>query len=121
MHTIFVFLLDTVYLMLLASLLRPASFIALSSQTPPTTRRRSLLRIIFSSSASFIAAQSPPTSASCRATTPTMTAEDTTSNNAPSLPRWDLGRFGFASPFSDDIDSHLGETAKLAESFKVRL
>ena len=36
------------------------------------------------------------------------------------LPRWDLSRFGFSSPFSDDIDSHLEETAKLAEAFKVR-
>lgn len=42
------------------------------------------------------------------------TAETTT------LPRWDLSRFGFSSPFSDDIDSHLDETAKLAESFKAK-
>eukprot|EP00581_Thalassiosira_minuscula_P010123 CAMPEP_0183709544 /NCGR_PEP_ID=MMETSP0737-20130205/5568_1 /TAXON_ID=385413 /ORGANISM="Thalassiosira miniscula, Strain CCMP1093" /LENGTH=625 /DNA_ID=CAMNT_0025937673 /DNA_START=100 /DNA_END=1977 /DNA_ORIENTATION=- len=43
-------------------------------------------------------------------------AEETSS----SLPRWDLGKFGFATPFSDDIDSHLDETAKLAEAFKAK-
>eukprot|EP00577_Skeletonema_sp_RCC1716_P006149 CAMPEP_0113429078 /NCGR_PEP_ID=MMETSP0013_2-20120614/32238_1 /TAXON_ID=2843 ORGANISM="Skeletonema costatum, Strain 1716" /NCGR_SAMPLE_ID=MMETSP0013_2 /ASSEMBLY_ACC=CAM_ASM_000158 /LENGTH=621 /DNA_ID=CAMNT_0000317737 /DNA_START=128 /DNA_END=1993 /DNA_ORIENTATION=- /assembly_acc=CAM_ASM_000158 len=36
------------------------------------------------------------------------------------LPRWDLSRFGFSSPFSDEIDSHLEETAKLAEAFKAK-
>ena len=48
----------------------------------------------------------------------TTTADNSASQS--SLPRWDLGRFGFATPFSKDIDAHLGETAKLAESFKVR-
>lgn len=41
-------------------------------------------------------------------------------STASSLPRWDLSRFGFATPHSEDIDSHLDETAKLAEAFKVR-
>jgi len=36
------------------------------------------------------------------------------------LPRWDLSRFGFSSPFSDEIDLHLEETAKLAEAFKAK-
>ena len=36
------------------------------------------------------------------------------------LPRWDLSRFGFDSPFSDGIDSHLAETRKLAENFKAK-
>ena len=67
-------------------------------------------------SASFIAAfaaQSPSSPTSCQAMTAT---PECTSD----LPRWDLSRFGFSSPFSDDIDSHLDETAKLAEAFKVR-
>lgn len=37
-----------------------------------------------------------------------------------SLPRWDLSRFGFDSPFSDGVDSHLSETRKLSESFKAK-
>jgi|EP00670_Eutreptiella_braarudii_P013817 pepF/M3 family oligoendopeptidase len=37
-----------------------------------------------------------------------------------SLPRWDLSKFGFSSPFSEDIDSHLAETRKLAEAFKAK-
>jgi len=75
-----------------------------------------------SSSASrhaFIAAfaQSPPSapSTSCQATMTASVAAESTD-----LPRWDLSRFGFSSPFSDEIDSHLEETAKLAEAFKVR-
>ena len=67
----------------------------------------------------FIAAyaQSPPSapSTSCQATMTASVAAESTD-----LPRWDLSRFGFSSPFSDEIDSHLEETAKLAEAFKVR-
>ena len=48
------------------------------------------------------------------------TIADNNNTSQSSLPRWDLGRFGFATPFSKDIDAHLDETAKLAESFKVR-
>eukprot|EP00984_Skeletonema_dohrnii_P028134 scaffold17975_cov198-Skeletonema_dohrnii-CCMP3373.AAC.1 len=75
-----------------------------------------------SSSASrpaFIAAfaQSPPSapSTSCQATMTASVAAESTD-----LPRWDLSRFGFSSPFSDEIDSHLEETAKLAEAFKAK-
>ncbi len=67
-------------------------------------------------SAGFIAASAQSTSSSsCQATATIMTAPESTD-----LPRWDLSRFGFSSPFSDEIDSHLEETAKLAEAFKVR-
>ena len=35
------------------------------------------------------------------------------------LPRWDLSsRFGFASPFSEDVDAHLSETRRLAQAFR---
>eukprot|EP00985_Skeletonema_marinoi_P005915 scaffold2572_cov75-Skeletonema_marinoi.AAC.3 len=75
-----------------------------------------------SSSASrpaFIAAfaQSPPSapSTSCQATMTASVAAESTD-----LPRWDLSRFGFSSPFSDEIDLHLEETAKLAEAFKAK-
>lgn len=37
-----------------------------------------------------------------------------------SLPRWDLSPFGFASPFSEDVDAHLDETASLARAFKAK-
>jgi hypothetical protein len=39
---------------------------------------------------------------------------------ATSLPRWDLKRFGFDSPFSDLVDDHLAFTRKLAENFKAK-
>jgi len=89
-------------------LFRPA-FIALLAQ-PPTTQ------------------SSPPpntVTTSCQAAATMTTIADNNNNNnnnasKSSLPRWDLGRFGFATPFSKDIDAHLDETAKLAESFKVR-
>ncbi|KAK1740384.1 M3 family oligoendopeptidase [Skeletonema marinoi] len=75
-----------------------------------------------SSSASrpaFIAAfaLSPPSapSTSCQATMTASVAAESTD-----LPRWDLSRFGFSSPFSDEIDLHLEETAKLAEAFKAK-
>lgn len=71
-------------------------------------------------SAGFIAAfaQSTSSSSSCQATATIM--NPAASENTADLPRWDLSRFGFASPFSDEIDSHLEQTAKLAEAFKVR-
>jgi oligoendopeptidase F len=34
------------------------------------------------------------------------------------LPRWDLTRFGFESPFSEEIDKHLEETKSLSKAFK---
>lgn len=55
-------------------------------------------------------------SSSCQATATIMNPAAESTN----LPRWDLSRFGFPSPFSEEIDSHLEETAKLAEAFKVR-
>ena len=58
-------------------------------------------------------------SAAVCASTMAPIAETTPEVETTSLPRWDLGKFGFATPFSEDIDSHLDETAKLAEAFKV--
>ena len=48
---------------------------------------------------------------------------DATSEPAPveDLPRWDLStRFGFDSPFSEDIDKHLEETRVSAKAFKEK-
>lgn len=63
-------------------------------------------------------------SSSCKAatgtSTVTMVPEADKVVDASSLPRWDLSKFGFSSPFSDDINGHLDETRKLAEGFKVR-
>ena len=40
-------------------------------------------------------------------------------NNDVCLPRWDLNsRFGFESPFSDEIDKHLDITQALSKTFK---
>lgn len=79
-------------------------FVASSSSLSPAVVRRS--------ARPFAVAFASPSSTSCRATA-TMAPEAT-------LPRWDLSRFGFDSPFSDGIDSHLAETRKLAENFKAK-
>jgi oligoendopeptidase F len=39
-------------------------------------------------------------------------------NSDVDLPRWDLNRFGFESPFSEEIDKHLEETKSLSKAFK---
>ncbi|KAL7496218.1 hypothetical protein ACHAWT_009971 [Skeletonema menzelii] len=67
--------------------------------------------------AAFAQSPQPATFTSCQATAAIMTAA--TPESTTDLPRWDLSRFGFSSPFSDEIDSHLEETAKLAEAFKA--
>lgn len=37
------------------------------------------------------------------------------------LPRWDLeSRFGFKSPFSEDLDAHLAQTKTLAKAFREK-
>jgi len=40
---------------------------------------------------------------------------------AEDLPRWDLeARFGFSSPFAEDIDAHLEQTKTLAKAFREK-
>lgn len=53
----------------------------------------------------------PPNAAAAAATS--------TADDAANLPRWDLGRFGFESPFSSAIDQHLEETKARAKAFKA--
>jgi len=66
---------------------------------------------------------SSPSTTSCRANSVTTTMApiaDDAADPSSSLPRWDLGKFGFSTPHSEDIDSHLDGTAKLAEAFKAK-
>lgn len=51
----------------------------------------------------------------------TMATEALASTNAKvCLPRWDLSRFGFESPFSDDVDKHLDETRDMSKTFREK-
>jgi hypothetical protein len=83
-------------------------FVATSSPSLSPFARRSARPFAFAFAA--------PSRTTCRAAT-TMAPEAETSTST-TLPRWDLSRFGFDSPFSDGVDSHLSETRKLAETFK---
>ena len=82
------------------------------------TSSPSLSPFVRRSARPFAFAFAAPSRTTCRAaTTMAPEAPEAETSNV-SLPRWDLSRFGFDSPFSDGVDSHLSETRKLAETFK---
>ena len=82
------------------------------------TSSPSLSPFVRRSARPFAFAFAAPSRTTCRAaTTMAPEAPEAETSNV-SLPRWDLSRFGFDSPFSDGVDSHLSETRKLAEAFK---